>query len=251
VASLFAFIANADDVQKTEITYSFGTNYSLNSSTMDEVRQVFVHLPDNYQQTNQTYPVLYLLDGDDHFTHAVTSARNLYQHNMAPQMIIVAIANNKDTRRRDLTANRQNFMAFVLKEVPGFIQKNFRVNDTQILFGHSAMGGLSLYFMRDKDTDIFDHYIVAGPSMGMKSVNKLEETFRDRKDMQKSLYFTMGGLEDEQEFIQPDAVNALAALLDRSAPENLKWHFDELPEQTHMTTPYVTVYRGLTHIFSK
>ena len=143
----FSFSSQAEEVLTTEITHSLGTSYTLNSNSMNENRRVLVHLPENYQHTTQTYPVIYLLDGDNHFHHAISSAVDLHQHEIAPQMIIVAIPNNENTRRRDLTSNRQNFMTFVKEEVPSFIKENFRTNDTQILFGHSAMGGgLTLFF---------------------------------------------------------------------------------------------------------
>lgn len=249
--AIFTFTSNAAEISAKPIHYEFGTKYTLNSKLMNEKRALLVHLPDGYKQSSKKYPVVYLLDGDAHFKHAVTAANVLHENDLIPQVIIVAISNNEGTRARDLTSNRSRFTAFVVDEVPEFISGEFRTNGQRTLFGHSAMGGLSLFLMRGENTDIFDHYIVASPSIGMKSVDSFERIFKSKGTLKKSLYFTMGGIESEQEAINPAAIKGLAELLKKTAPKDFKWHYDDLPEQVHMTTPYDTLYRGLTRVLGE
>src|SRR6185312_9655876 len=67
----------------------------LKSKILSEDRTLWVHLPADYNSTTSTYPVLYLLDGDSHFTQASAAADFLagYDRNRIPPVIVVAITN--------------------------------------------------------------------------------------------------------------------------------------------------------------
>jgi len=77
---------------------------SLHSEILSETRYIWVHVPDDAGGsifTGSPYPVLYLLDGGDHF-HAVTGLLdNLGDNAIVPKMVVVAIGNTD--RTRDLT----------------------------------------------------------------------------------------------------------------------------------------------------
>ena len=83
---------------------AIGYTDSLHSEILDETRNIWVHLPDEAVggiYGKSTYPVLYLLDGPDHF-HAVTGLlHNLGQNAIVPKMVVVAVPNTD--RTRDLT----------------------------------------------------------------------------------------------------------------------------------------------------
>jgi tetratricopeptide (TPR) repeat protein len=44
-----------------------GEKITFHSKILDEDRQLWVYLPDGYEKSSTNYPVLYLLDGDQHF----------------------------------------------------------------------------------------------------------------------------------------------------------------------------------------
>ena len=90
-----------------------GHKEKLYSETLNEERNYWIYLPPSYQDNNYgkaSYPVIYLLDGDTHFTTAVaiqkTFTRGMY--NNMPECIIVGILNTD--RSRDLTPSKSSLL---------------------------------------------------------------------------------------------------------------------------------------------
>jgi predicted alpha/beta superfamily hydrolase len=78
---------------------------SVYSKTLGEQRKIWVYTPDmTSANSNQHWPVVYLLDGDGHFASVVGMIQQMSQvngNNVYPEMIVVAIPNTD--RTRDLT----------------------------------------------------------------------------------------------------------------------------------------------------
>lgn len=82
---------------------SHATRTSLWSETLREWRGVIVRLPDSYDESRQTFPVVYLLDGDVHYYHVAGVTQFLANNHQMPEVIVVAVPNSVVTRARDLT----------------------------------------------------------------------------------------------------------------------------------------------------
>src|ERR1700754_5204740 len=50
------------------------TSVIIASKIMAESRTLWIHVPEDYYTTENTYPVLYLLDGDTHFNYGARLA---------------------------------------------------------------------------------------------------------------------------------------------------------------------------------
>src|SRR5262245_6612607 len=72
-----------------------GQSRTLWSSTLQEERRVLVSVPQHYQQSKRSYPVLFLLDGDQQFLHVAGMLQYLASDwiERMPEMILVAIVN--------------------------------------------------------------------------------------------------------------------------------------------------------------
>ena len=82
-----------------------GTSTSLESKIMAENRPYMVYLPPSYEKSENTYPVIYLLDGDIHrfkgFVGVLESLSTETLENQVQEAIVIAIPNTN--RSRDLT----------------------------------------------------------------------------------------------------------------------------------------------------
>lgn len=82
-----------------------GTSTSLESKVMGENRPYMVYLPPSYEASENTYPVIYLLDGDTHrFKGFVGVLESLSTETLGRQVqesIVISIPNTN--RSRDLT----------------------------------------------------------------------------------------------------------------------------------------------------
>lgn len=86
LVSGIGFAQNADNVIK------------LSSQILNKERELIIHLPHNYEQSEKKYPVLYLLDGRTHIEHASSAVSYLSRFGIIPEMIVDAVINVDRTR---------------------------------------------------------------------------------------------------------------------------------------------------------
>ena len=180
---------------------------SIHSKILDEERELFIHLPNTYHLSNAQlhYPVLYLLDGQRNFGHAVGTLDLLNQSNMAQEMIVVAIANTH--RSRDFTptydenynewgmsGGADNFLDFIEKELVPYINENYRANHFKIISGHSLGGLLSVYALQSRP-HLFQAHFAFSPSLWWQEqviFDDAETFFSDTSELNNYLYINMG-----------------------------------------------------------
>ena len=66
-----------------------GEKFVISSKIMDEDRTLLVVLPDDYENSKMSYPVLYLTDGPSHVNHTAATVAFLAENEMMPEMIVV------------------------------------------------------------------------------------------------------------------------------------------------------------------
>jgi predicted alpha/beta superfamily hydrolase len=209
--------------------------------------------------TQNTYPVVYLLDGTAHFVHATGVVHFLSQNDQIPQMIMVAIPNTD--RGRDLTPTRvevegrtttsggaDNFLKFIEDELKPKIDSTFRTSPYNILIGHSLAGAFTVYSMVTKP-ELFDSYISISPGLTWDNefiIKRAENFFRSNKDFKADLFITFADEIGEMK----ESMDKLVKLLETSAPQNLRWEFSSRPNQNHGTVVHNSIYDGLEYIYS-
>lgn len=236
-------------VQTEAATVELGQRYTLQSAVLGETRELLVRVPAGYEAagSDARYPVIFVLDGDSHFGHASLGANLLEENGHMPEAIIVALPNGQGTRGRDLSRAQENFRRFISEEVFAFVEANYRTNGHRTLFGHSLAGFFTLTMLAEHK-DMFDNYIAASPVAqvrGGELIGKLEGLFASDAELAKSVYFTLG----TEHPVVTDALNRMVAIFEASAPEKVNWRYDFEDAQVHMTTPFLTVYQGLSHVF--
>jgi len=138
------------------------THPDFASKVLGNKRTIHVHTPPGYEDSSESYPVLYLQDGQNLFDPAKAAfgvewkagetADRLLEHGKIEPVIIVGIANTPErmeeyTPPEGKTPGRANeYVEFLTEELKPFIDEEYRtsVDDTGI--GGSSLGGLvSLY----------------------------------------------------------------------------------------------------------
>ena len=239
---------------KTE-PVSVGYSFTFHSKILNEDRIVMVSLPDNYNSTTNRYPVLYMPDGQWHFTHTTQAVGNLSGNGIIPRMIIVAVQ-TLNNRSRDLGATpdaegrlgggADNFLNFMKKELIPFIEKNYRTYPYRILSG-SSLGGIFTVHAFLNDPEYFNAYLVYSPSMWWQNgyyLKIMSEILSQQRELESYFYANVAneGLSM--------GVNALAEIFKNKAPENFKWKFEQYPDEIHETTAYKATFNGMKFIFS-
>lgn len=146
-----------------EVVIKAGIKDSIQSGILNEKRPLIVSLPEGYQTSGNSYPVLYVLDGNETgLLEAILVTRKL-----GAQMILVAIPNTD--RDRDMMPlstptyevqepGAANFLAFLESELIPHIEKKYRSTGERTIRGRSLSGLFVMYAFLEKP-GLFDNYI--------------------------------------------------------------------------------------------
>ncbi|MCY3545493.1 MAG: alpha/beta hydrolase-fold protein [Gemmatimonadetes bacterium] len=201
-----AFAPHAALAQDTEPFLSLGERRELHSDVLGEQREIIVGVPAGYEGGDETYPVVYLLDGPSHFHHTTGTARFLARNGRMPGVIVVAIANTDRTRDmsppiqsdagppRPGTGGADNFLEFISGELMPFIDERYRTRPYAILIGHS-LGGLFANHALVHRPDVFNAYVSISPSLWwdeQRLVVQADSAFDHAGDLVGDFYMTMG-----------------------------------------------------------
>jgi len=153
------FMIQNGHAQKDFEDITFGKHRIVHSEIMNEDRLLYVNLPSDYENSNESYPVLFQLYGhfkESYYLPAVRTMSQMQSLGEAPGVIVVGIK-NQQFRYRDLLpvdhnqtkSEIDNFLKFFEEELIPFINKNYRTQNINTLFGHSLAGYFSLYAMSE------------------------------------------------------------------------------------------------------
>jgi predicted alpha/beta superfamily hydrolase len=236
---------------------SFSRNQTsvINSDILEEDRQISIYLPDDYQYSKASYPVLYLLDGGTHLQHASGAADFLSSRGIVPDIILVAIHNID--RSRDFSpvhvdniptsGGAEKFLGFLSEELVPYMDESYRTAGFNILLGHSA-GGTFIAYTLLAEPDLFDAYLAVSPylmyadNLAVKEASEKLMPFSDTK----FFYMTVG---NEDPYFE--TLEKYSSIMQEKAGESVEFKYVKMPEENHGTTPYLTVFSGLKFIFSE
>ena len=246
-----------------------GEKIKLHSKLLNEDRNIIVRLPENYHNSEQGYPVLYLLDGEFFFLQASSAVQYLselaYIRNQPiPEMIIVAVVNVD--RNRDYTptyspkqdgglefptsGQAEKFLKFLKLELFPFVESNYRTEPYRILAGWS-LGGLFTVYTFLEHPDDFSAYLAISPSLwwdGDLYVNKTKKLIKNDKIRRKRIAVTVGSLEGGD--IGRSVRNGFIPLMTDQYGSKDFFKTIEIPNEDHNYGPYKALYEGLKLIYS-
>lgn len=258
-----------------------GRTDSLHSEILDESRTFWIHVPDEaagdiFGEAN--YPVLYLLDGNDHF-HAVTGMlKNLGGNGLVPRMVVVGIPNTD--RTRDLTPSHVDvvfgdstfartsgggaeFLDFMEKELIPYVEKKYPVTAYRTFVGHS-FGGLAAVYALLNRPHLFSNYVAVDPSLWWDDrvlVHQFEAIQADQQLQGKALYIGVANTMEEGMDINrvledtassSNHIRSILTFIQKAeAKENLEWKlgWKYYPEDDHGSVPLITEYDAFRFLF--
>lgn len=234
--------------------FQLGEKRTISSTVLGEDRSILVSLPQGFNRSNQSYPVLYMLDGEAHFLHAAATANFLARSGHIPPLIVVAIPNT--VRQRDFTptavADRpgtggaDKFLAFMETELFPFIEENYNPGPFRILAGHSLCGMFSVYTLTRKP-GMFTGHIAISPYVMWDNnmpLDALAERMAEPYPEKTRMFITLG---DEPNYVE--GLNRLQTLLNSDNAQSIDIQMKTYPADTHGSVPLKSVYAGLEFVF--
>jgi len=237
----------------------------IHSRILNQDRQVYVNVPKlDSADINKTLPVLYLLDGENHFYILSAYVEYLRHWQVIPPMIVVGIVNMD--RVKDLTpinsvinfdgkvnsnyrtsGGNEQFFNFIQQELMPYIETNYRTSRFKIFAGHS-FGGLTAINCMLTRPDMFDAYIALSPSLwfGNKYVLRLaEQKLSDLSMRGKKIFYSVG---NEDGSFRDDVVK-FDNLFKRDSLKTCEHVYKYYPAEDHMTEPIPAYYDALRFVY--
>ena len=233
---------------------TLGETATLHSEILGEERELLVYLPNGYEQGDQRYPVLYVLDGRPSFKLTAGIVHGLAESGDIPRLVMVAVANTD--RWRDLTptpgpesattGGGDAFLEFIEKELVPWVEGRYRTTSHRAFLGHS-LGGLMAVHALVERPDLFDGLIALSPTLGWDDsdvVDRAAELFARSQKLERHLYLALA---DEPNDRPPYL--RFVELLDRSAPPGLEWRDERLPTASHLSVRVAATLGGLQAVY--
>jgi predicted alpha/beta superfamily hydrolase len=217
---------------------SIGDNYTISSKVLNQDREIQIYLPDSYKDTDQSYPVLYILDGQRFFTNGVAIQKSLKTPDAIPEIIVVGI-NSVRSLRRPLFADGDSFTSFLKEEVIQFVDSNFRTTKERIIYGWEA----AAYYISEmilEEKDLFSGAIITD---GGDASEELVKGFNSDKE----IYLYMANSRKDIFYISSS--DHLNELLKKNNPKNLIWKYELFNDEVHQTMPHLAMYKGLKYYY--
>ena len=257
--------------------FSIGKKQILHSGLLNEDRSIWIYLPRNISSAlaaGRKYPVLYLLDGESHFTSVAGLVQQFSEVNgntLCPEMIVVGIPNTN--RQRDLTPTHSGvntsgggeiFTSFIEKELIPHIDSLYPTAPYRIFVGHS-LGGLLVVNALLHHSQLFNAYLAIDPSMWWdnRTILKQADTLLTRERFKgRTLYLAVANTlppELDTVTVRKDSnentnhIRSILLLADRLKKANgngLRWDYKYYSEETHSSVPLISEYDGLRFIFN-
>jgi predicted alpha/beta superfamily hydrolase len=253
-----------------EATISMSEVTTLHSSAVGRDYRIYVALPLSYSKnTSETYPVVYILDGDVLFGALTAPTRLLQSVRELPELIIVGIGYGmpwddtgevKKLREIDFTPSATpdwgagQFLEFIQDDLFPYIDANYRTDPMDRTIAGASYGGLFPLYVLFDAPETFNRYIAVSPALWWRDrvVFEYEEEFADEhSDLPVKLFLAVGGLEEEQ---YPDSrmVSNLKEFYQRLEDRNyagLEMEMVVLEEETHHSVVPGAFSKGLRSVF--
>ena len=232
------------------------------SKEVGDVFDIYVSVPDDYLESDMSYPVLYVLDGDVAYGMAASIARYMQIGGNIPELIIVGIGYgtvNKSAgneRKRDYrpeeNGGTENFLSFLNNELFPYIDSTYRtIPGERTIEGYSIGGLFALYALFTKP-ESFNRYIVGSPYLlwDNSSIFKYEEDSPAKiDDKEINIFISVGSEESEGKYYNP--VDSLVKKIQERNYPNVVLDTKVFDGSTHLTGPPEVITYGLLYVFSK
>lgn len=264
--------AQTKQTQLKQVCLDNTEQFSITSKYVkDETYLIQVGLPGGYSNSNKSYPVLYVLDGEISFGIAKGISDVLILGQDIKDIIVIGISYGKgkeywiDHRVRDFTPSKDtlfpkgwflkaggadNFLKFIQDELFPVVNKDYRTNpDSTAIFGGS-LGGLLTSYILFKQPEMFKGYIILSPVLvwDSKCVLKLEtEYFVNHKELNKTVYIAYSSLDEKEDIINP--TDEFIKMIQMHNYKRLKLVTGILEGQTHASGFSIGITNGMKTLF--
>lgn len=251
--ALSDFLSGSSDLPESFI------KAQLYSAILNQERELFIHLPREYDSTKK-YPVMYVLDGGTDDLHIATIVGILSTAGHTPSTIVVGIPNmSAENRQRNLVppfmridadqpdsppGGGDQFLSFIESELIPFIEKKYGASDIRLFSGHSRGGLLVMYSLLYKHHLFSARFCYSTPFWRQDDIliDRVADFLSNTDSLEAFLYMSAG--EKETENIK-GGLDRMNKTLHDKAPDGFIWYTDITADAVHQNNARISAPRGI------
>lgn len=247
--------------------------HQIDSKTLNESNEIWIGLPYNYDSTTN-YPVIYLLDAEDHFDITYALTNELAKNDKMPSHILVGIPKKDNLIRfKNFTFSTSNpldydtlinpdffnnpdhfgggykYLEYIENEVISFVDKQYKTNGYNILIGHSLTGYFGAYAMPFQKS--FSAFQLYDPSVFCNSNEAIKNLGNLKPNYATNVYVTSAAAKKEGDpkgkKVALDAIDAYIQKLTQYPSIRLGTKF--YPEEGHLSMYMYSVIDGFSFLY--
>jgi predicted alpha/beta superfamily hydrolase len=229
---------------------------TISSQKLNEDREIYIGLPPSYDKNpGQKYPILVLLDGDFLFDPFQGALSYGYYWDDLPEIIIVAISQNKNNEREtdcmvDETTGLpsekgESFFEFIGMELIPYIQKKYRTAPFKMIAGLDTTAGFINFYLY-KDNPIFSAYISMSPELP----TGMEEQIPERlATIQQPIFYYHSSSDGDVKKMR-SRIQELDELAKKTTTPTLNYKYDDFKGASHYSSVLNSIPNALYQIFA-
>ncbi len=232
--------------EQPEPAVTLGKTASLQSEVLSKTMPLSIHLPANYEGTNKTYPVLYMLGSDYRARFGMLAATLDYMgEGQVPEIILIGVdlpegnrvllptGDDKDTSMPD------RYIEFFETELIPHVDQTYRTAPFRVLMGGSNSGFFSIYTMVNAP-HLFNAYWASSPSLSHIPA-EIQEKIKSGpiQTLAQNRWLHIVYSDDEG---LTDRVDEFSDVLSKHKPAGFTYQVDELVNQGHVPAMDFTQY---------
>lgn len=243
--------------------------HKINSSAFGKERSIVVYTPPTYNETKDSYPVIYLFDGQFQALLDMTSGTMDYLSQMGEFSEFIVVGVVTENRPKEFTPkpinpktindwgkNNEIGKAHILEEhlkneVFPLVEKNYRIKPLRLAIGHS-LGGTFVLNAILTDEDMFRGVIAISPNVSYdyrQLVKTYDEFLKDNKELNNFIYLTAGTIGNMENGFRK-SMQKLDAVIQYHNPKGLNYTFEVYDGQNHSQTPASTLSKAFSKFHS-
>lgn len=241
----FLFVNSFAQSRESDIV--IGTNHIIKSTILNQDRTIQVYTPDGYNESDQGYPVLYVLDGQEYFMMGIAYQKMLAFRDKTPKFIVVGLNTDRQKRRVLFYQESDKFIDFFETELIPYIDSNYRTKKEKerIYFGWEMGAGFGFEVLAERN-NLFSAFILASPTHSTDE--RMEKVKLLKHDPIKSNKFLLVSAAPEERWITQDST--FLSIIEKPTEGDQVWRYTVFDREDHYTTPLKTIHEGLSDYFS-
>ena len=257
LAALFALLIFC--TSQAEVNYKNLQSSRVYSTVLKEYRDLSILLPNGYENTYHSYPVIYLLDAEKNFDVGIEALSFMMDNHFIPPHIVVGITNTD--RFRDMTpvdsvlnktifptrGGADNFIKSLEVDIFPFVASKFRASSRRLVMGHNYSGLFVVHTFINKP-ELFDRYLAFSPILWWNNkaiVNDMEKFLSERHSLRK--HFFMSFAKEAKNMLE--ACTSLTKVIVTKSPDDLNWNYEWMPDEDHYSLYRKSLMKGMETIF--